>query len=118
MFGFNKYIVYAVIVTIAISIFSTFVLMWRNSIKQQALLEANNRQLNQIVEDQQRFIIQMDAVNGLQQQTIELLNKKNDDLKQDMDTVKRFLESKEAEKKDQPASEIVKDVIRRLGNSK
>ncbi len=118
MFGFNKYIIYGIIIATSISIFATFVLMWRSSIKQQALLEANNKQLTQVVEDQQKFIKQMNDVFTLQQVTIDELSKKNDQLSVQLSGIEAYLNSDKSVKDNRPSSELLKETIRRLGNTK
>ena len=114
MFGLNKYIVYGIFLAIAIGIFSTFVLMWKSAIENKAILEANNKQLKQVVADQQKFLSQMADVNALQQIIIESLNKKNEDLKRDMEDVKNFLASADAVKEDRPSSRILRETVRRI----
>lgn len=118
MFGFNKYVIYGIILATAISIFSTFVLMWKSSIRQQALLEANNKQLTQVVEDQQKFIKQMNDVFTLQQMTIDELSKKNDQLSIQLSGIETYLNSDKSIKDNRPSSELLKETIRRLGNTK
>jgi uncharacterized coiled-coil protein SlyX len=92
--------------------------MWKSSIKQQALLEANNKQLTKIVEDQEKFIKQMSEVFTLQKDTIEEMSKKNDQLIDQLSSIELYLNSDKSIKDNRPSSELLKETIRRLGRQK
>lgn len=118
MFGFNKYIVYAIIIAIAIAVLSTYVIMWKSSIRTQALLEFNNKQLEQTIRDQETFITNMKSVNDSQRAIIDDTQKKNEELSKQLTDVEEFLNSEESRKNDRPASPIIKETIRRLSGQK
>ena len=114
-FNFNKYIVYAIIAAIAIAILTTYVLMWKASIHQQALLEFNNKQLEQIIKDQQTFLKQMNEVNEKQKQILQDLTKKNDELNSKLTDIENYLNSEESTKDNRESSNILKETFRQLG---
>jgi len=118
MFGFNKYIVYAILAAIAIAILSTYVIMWKSSIRKQALLEFNNKQLEQTIRDQETFITNMKTVNDSQRAIIDDTQKKNEELSKQLTDVEEFLNSEESRKNDRPASSIIKETIRKLSGQK
>lgn len=115
IFGFNKYIVYAIIAAIAIAILTTYVIMWKASIRQQALLEFNNKQLEQIIKDQQTFLKQMNEVNEKQKQILQDLTKKNDELNSKLTDIESYLNSEESTKDNRESSNVLKETFRQLG---
>jgi len=114
MFDFSKFKLYGIIAAVSISILTTGVVMWKNNIKKQAILEMTNRQLEQIIKDQQTFIIKMNEINTLQKQELDGLNKKNSVLMIEISKIETYLNSEQVMKNDHPSSEILKETIRRL----
>lgn len=117
MFGFNKYIIYAILVAVSISIFTTFVLMWKNSIRQQALLEANNKQLTQLVKDQEHFIKKMNEIYQIQKDSIETINKKNEELRTQLSSLEVYLSS-DTVQGNRASSEVLRETIKQLSGKK
>jgi uncharacterized protein YoxC len=113
MFGLNKFTIYGIVAAVSISIFATFVIMWRNSIRQQALLEANNRQLTQLVKDQEEFIKKMDEVYQIQRESIESINKKNEELRTQLSGLEVYLSS-DSVQGNRASSEVLRETIKQL----
>jgi Tfp pilus assembly protein PilO len=110
----NKYILYAIIITITLAILSTYVLMWKSNIRKQAALEFNNKQLEQTIKDQEQYILNMKAVNEKQRSIIEETNKKNEQLAEQLASIEDYLNSEEVKLNDRPASNIIRETIRKL----
>jgi uncharacterized protein YoxC len=120
MFGlqFNKYIVYVAIALIATAIISTYVLMWKANIRKQALLEFNNKQLEQTIRDQEKFISDMRKITEQQRSILAETQKKNEELAKQVAGIEDYLSSEQTRKDDRPASTILKETIRRLSGQK
>ena len=117
MFGLNKFTIYGIIIAVSISIFTTFVLMWKQSIRQQALLEANNRQLTQIVKDQEQFIKKMNEIYQIQKDSIESINKKNEELRNQLSSLEVYLSS-DTIQGNRASSEVLRETIKQLSGKK
>lgn len=114
MLGFNKYVVYGVIAAIAIAILSTYVIMWKANIRKQALLEFNNKQLEQTIKDQQKFIADMKAISDKQKLALDTIQKENEALQTKLQDVENYLNSPETQAADRAASEILKRTMKEL----
>lgn len=118
MFGYNKYIVYGVLALIATAVITTYVLMWKHSIRQQALLEFNNKQLEQVVKDQQTFIKNMQEIQSLQKKTIDDINIKNAELQSKLNGIETYLDSDAAVNDSKESSDVLKKTIQELSRIK
>ena len=115
MFGFNKYAVYAVIALIVVAVATTYILMWKHSIRQQALLEFNNKQLEQVIKDQQKFMSDMKTINDNQRTIIDSMNKQNEEFSNQLKDLEGYLGSDVGNKDSEPSSEVLKKTIKQLG---
>jgi hypothetical protein len=88
--------------------------MWKDSIKKQAVLEMNNRQLEQTVKDHETFITKMGEINAILRNELESMNNKNTILMIEIANIESYLNSEEVTKENNPSSEILKETIRRL----
>lgn len=118
MFGLDKYVIYGILAAITIAVFSTFVIMWKSSIKQSALLEYNNKQLETVMKEQQKFIDNMNKIYNVQKETLDLMNKKNNELADQLQDIEIYLNSDQTNKEDRPSSNILKETIKKLGSQK
>jgi len=91
---------------------------WKHNVEQQALMEYNQRQLEQVIQDQQRFQQKMQEVENKQKTIENDLAVQNDQVNKTLSTVTEYLDSKAAKKQDKPASDIFKKTITELRNSK
>jgi hypothetical protein len=117
MFGINKFTIYGIIGAVSISIFTTFVIMWKHSIRQQALLEANNIQLTQLVKDQEQFIKKMNEIYQIQKDSIESINKKNEELRNQLSGLEIYLNSDNVQG-NRASSEVLRETIKQLSGRK
>jgi hypothetical protein len=87
---------------------------WRSSIQRAALLEYNQKQLEQTIKDQEEFRLKMQAIQKNQE---ELIKKNKEDRKvfdDKMTNARNYIESDEAKKEDRPASEVLKQTVKKL----
>lgn len=117
MFGidFNKYMIYAIVIVGLIGSAVAGVAVWDHNIRQEALLEFNKKQLEQVVKDQQLFIQKMDDISLLSKQTLTTLQQKNQALDQQLSHLDEYLNSKEAIQNDRSLSPLLKNTFDQLG---
>ena len=120
MFGLNinKYIVYIIIAGLSIAGIIGYLAIWRHNIRQQAMLEFNNKQLEQVVKDQQNVIKQLKDIENIQQNVVDSLNKNNEDLNNRLSNLETYLNSDEANKDSRPSSKVLKNTIKELSGEK
>lgn len=85
-----------------------------NGVKNAALLQYNNNQLEQVLKEQKQFNAKMTAITESQKKLIEELNTRNKELKDQYTTLGSYLKSDKVKSLDGPADEIAKETIRRL----
>jgi uncharacterized protein HemX len=114
MFGLSKLQLY---IAGAIALIGVYY-YWKNSIEQEALMEYNQRQLQQVLEDQKAFQQKMQEVESKQRNIESELTKQNEQVTKTLSTVTEYLDSKDAKKQDKPASDIFKKTITELRGNK
>ena len=87
----NKIIIYIVGAVLAIAVVTGAYFYWKHSIKKQAQLEFDNKQLEQVVKDQKQTLDQLLKINKNQEDIIAGLNKQNDDLKNKLSYLDGYL---------------------------
>lgn len=114
LLGLDKYIVYLVAGLVGLTSITGGILLWKNSIKKQAQIEFNNKQLEQVVKDQQVRIDQLMKINEAQEQIITHMTAQNEELRVSLKNLDEFLNSDETRKHGSGASEILKRTIKEL----
>ena len=87
---------------------------WRQGIEREALLEYNQKQLEQNIADQEAYRVKMQLIQKAQD---ELIKKNTEDKKvfeEKMNSARDYLDSAEAKKSDRPASEVLKETVKKL----
>jgi Tfp pilus assembly protein PilN len=113
MFGFltlgrvQLYIAVAVILT-------GFYFYWKHSVEQQALMEYNQRQLEQSIADQNKLKETLSAIEQKQQEIIKQNEQDKVAYEQKLGTVTDYLDSSAAKKTDKPSSDILKQTVKQL----
>jgi len=110
--------IYAVIAVVVFGALTGTYYSWRKSIERQALLEFNQKQLEQTIADQAEFRRKMQEIAEKQE---EILKKNDEERRAFEDKIKgaqTFIESEEAKKSDRPASDLLKETIKRLKDTK
>jgi hypothetical protein len=101
---------YIVIAIAAVGIY----FFWKHNIEQQALIEYNQRQLEQVMQDQQKFQQKMQEVESKQHAIENDLATQNEQVNKTLSTVNEYLDSKDAKTQDKPASDILKKTVDEL----
>ena len=104
-------------VAIAIAIVGAYFL-WKHNIEQQALMEYNQRQLEQVIRDQRAFQDKMQEVQEKQRTIENDLTAQNELLNNNLKNVNDYLNSSEVKKVDVPSSPILKNTIKQLRSEK
>lgn len=112
---FGRVLSYVGIAIIASTILGGAYWGWKRQIEQQALLEYNQQQLEQIIKDQELFYQKMAVIEQKQQEILNDLDKKNREIAIKLKDLEKYLNSPEVKKLNRPASEIIKNTIRKLG---
>ena len=110
----NKYVVGGIAVVLLLISLGTGLMVWKHSIQNQALLEFNNKQLEQVVADQKKFNDLMTSLNAVQKKISDDLASKNQALDEKLNGIEGYLTSAEAKKSDRDASEVLKKTIEEL----
>jgi len=86
-------------------------------IRSQAIAEQNRLQLQRVVEDQQRFIRELEAVNNMQLETLAALQRQNDNINTRLRRVTQYLDSPQAQTANRPSSEVLRNTVRQLSET-
>ena len=113
MFGFltlgriQLYIAAAVILT-------GFYFYWKHNVEQQALMEYNQRQLEQSIADQNKLKETLSAIEQKQQEIIKQNEQDKVAYEQKLGSVTDYLDSSATKKIDKPSSDILKQTVKQL----
>lgn len=110
MFGLSRIQLY---IAAAIALFGIYS-YWKNSIEQEALMEYNQKQLEQSIEDQKRMKAALDEI---QQKQADIIRQNEEDKRaydQKLSVVDSTLDSEKTKKEDRPSSEILKNTVKQL----
>jgi Fe2+ transport system protein B len=97
-----------------IGILSGIYYSWRSSIEREALLEYNQKQLEQTIKDQEEFRIKMLAIQKSQDEIVNENNKSRKIFDDQIKTTDEYLESTAVKNADKPSSDILKETIKKL----
>ena len=114
MFGFGKIGLYIFIATAFMGAITAAYYGWKRSVEQQALIEFNQKQMDQTLRDQQDFLDKQKRLAQQQADAANALAEQNRKLSQRITTVNAYLSSKDAKIADRPSSEVLKQTIRQL----
>ena len=109
MFGLSKITLYLLIAVFSVGGITTTYYVWKRNIQHQALLEFNQKQMEQNAKDQAEFIRQQQEIATQQAAAAKALAEQNEELNRRMSGIDRYLNSGQAQ--DRPASEVLKRTI-------
>jgi uncharacterized protein HemX len=112
MFGLSKIAIYLIIAAVSLGGVTTTYYVWKRNVRQQALMEFNQKQLEQSAKDQAEFMRQQQEIANQQAEAARRLAQQNDELNRRMSGIDRYLSSSQAQ--DRPASDVLKQTIDRL----
>jgi DNA-binding PadR family transcriptional regulator len=110
--------VYAIIAVVVFGALTGTYYSWRKSIERQALLEFNQRQLEQTIADQAEFRRKMQEITEKQEEIIKRTAEDRKAFEDKINDAQAFIDSEEARKFDRPASDLLKETIKRLKETK
>lgn len=87
---------------------------WKHNVEQRALMEYNQKQLEQSIEDQKKM---REALDDIGKKQAEIIRQSEEDKKayeQRLSIVNDYLDSKEVRVSDRPASDILKNTVKQL----
>jgi len=114
LLGGSKIIVLIIIgMTLIGSIFGIYY-TWKRDIERQALMEFNQKQMEQSLKDQQEFLKKQERISRAQQEATKDLLEENQKINRQLGSVSTYLNSADAKKSDRPASDILKNTIEEL----
>lgn len=92
--------------------------MWKASIRKEALLEFNNKQLEQIIKDQEKNISDLNNIHQITNKVLEELRTRNEVLEKQVGVLETYLNSTEVQKSDRLSSDILNETIKQLSGQK
>jgi hypothetical protein len=87
---------------------------WRSSIEREALLEYNQKQIEQAIKDQQEFKAKMDAIQASQDEILAKNKAEREAFDAKMKAADDYLNSTDTQKSDRAASDVLKKTVNRL----
>jgi hypothetical protein len=88
------------------------------SIRNEALASFNRQQLEIVAREQEEFARQSRVLQETQIRIMQELSKKIEETEKKIADIDQFLESPDARKDDRPASNVLKETLKRLGAPK
>jgi hypothetical protein len=110
--------IYAIIAVVVFGALTGTYYSWRKSIERQALLEFNQKQLEQTMADQAEFRRKMQEIADKQEEIIRKTAEDRRAFEEKINAAQSYIESDEAKKSDRPASDLLKETIKRLKDTK
>lgn len=118
MFGLSdivtKLILYAVGALVLLGIVTGVYFNWKGSIRDKALEDFNKKQVEQVMKDSEELRIKMSKVVKDQQDIIKSKDDQIKNLESKISEIEDYLDSADVKKADRPASEILKNTVRKL----
>ena len=114
MFGFGRIGIYIFIAMAFIGSITAAYYGWKRSVEQQALMEFNQKQMEQTLRDQQEFLAKQQSIARQQAESAAALEEQNRKLSQKISSVNSYLTSAAAKSSDRPSSEVLKQTVKQL----
>jgi Tfp pilus assembly protein PilN len=105
--GFRLYIVVAIVLFFGYK-------YWENSVEQAALMEYNQRQLEQTLADQKAFKEKMAAIEAKQNEILKQNEEEKKAFQLKLEGVSNYLDSTETKKNDKSSSDILRQTVNML----
>ena len=117
MFGLNKIALYLIIATFLSGALGTAYYVWKKNIEHAALLEFNQKQMQQTLKDQQKFIEQQQQISDQARSAVQEMKNNNVTLRNKIMGINNYLDNSSKSGGDKPSSEVLKETVRRLKRS-
>lgn len=115
MFGLERIGIYAIGALLATGVIFGIYYTWKSNIEHTALLEYNQKQLEQAIKDQQELQRKVQLLEGIQAAIIKQTEDDRKAYEEKMKSIDDYLVSLEVRKSDRPASDVLKNTIKQLG---
>jgi len=112
--NFGKIQLYLAIGTFLIGMLTIGYVGWKHQIEAAALSDYNQRQLEQVIQDQQDFQNKMKTIEDTEKSLSDNLAQQNEAITKKFNNIDAFLSSPEAQKSNRPASTVLKNTIKQL----
>ena len=111
---FGRIQLYVIVGIIAFSSLCGIYYSWRSGIEREALLEYNQRQLEQNIKDQEAMKQQLENINAKQKEVQAANDADKKVLKDKLESINTDLNTKETAATDRPASDVLKKTVNKL----
>ena len=114
MFGLDRIGLYAVGALLAAGVLFGIYYSWKSNIEYTALLEYNQKQLEQSLKDQEALKKKLSDIEKKQAEIIKQTEEDRRLYEEKMKSVDEYLGSLEARKADRPSSDVLKETVKKL----
>ena len=87
---------------------------WKHNVEQQALMEYNQKQLEQSIADRNKMKEDLVAINQKQEEIIRKSEEEKKAYEIKIDSIGSYLNSKEVKSEDRPSSDVLKQTVKQL----
>jgi hypothetical protein len=117
IFSGSKIVIYVFIAITLIGSGCGIYYAWKRDIERQALMDFNQKQMEQSLKDQQDFLEKQEKISKVQQEAARDLLEENQKISRKLESVSTYLGSTDAKRNDRPASDILKNTVEGLAKS-
>ena len=114
----SRIYMYAIVAFVVLSALTGTYYSWRKGIERQALLEYNQKQLEQNMADQAEFRRKMQEIEKKQEEIVKKNVEERKAFEDKISNAQTYIDSEEVRKSDRPASNILKETVKRLKEAK
>lgn len=114
LLGISKLWIYAALAVMVVGAVTGTYYIWKSSIERAALMEFNQKQLEQTLKDQEEFRRRQEALEEQQREATRALLEQNRDVQNRIQSIQGNLNSPAAAAADRPASDILKRTVEQL----
>jgi hypothetical protein len=114
----SRIYIYAIIAVVVLGALTGTYYSWRKSIERQALLEYNQKQLEQNMADQAEYRRKMQEITKKNEEIVKKSAEERKAFEDKINEAQSYIDSEEARKSDRPASNILKETVKRLKEAK
>ena len=110
--------IYAIVAVVVLGTLTGTYYSWRKGIERQALLEYNQKQLEQNMADQAEYRRKMQEITKKNEEIVKKSAEERKAFEDKINEAQSYIDSEEARKSDRPASNILKETVKRLKEAK
>jgi uncharacterized membrane protein len=110
--------IYAIVAVVVLGTLTGTYYSWRKGIERQALLEYNQKQLEQNMADQAEYRRKMQEITKKNEEIVKKSAEERKAFEDKINEAQTYIDSEEVRKSDRPASNILKETVKRLKEAK